>query len=624
MPDAKAGYRFIPLNSQIIPPPLKFREISHAKPLKDGLCGVIDVTWTAETPVCVGMSVSEPWPSECGNAPQEQEVINPFSLAGRPALPGSSLKGMIRSVLEIATFSHLGQINAHHRFGYRNFNDTKYYRTVIKANDIKAGWLIYDNHQWHMKKAQGSKGFFLVDISARERSIPRLTGNPASPKVSYEIDSEGQVTSIQPIDAIPRLSQQGFLIPGGRVSNKKKEAVFAPVAKNSRYPLSLEAMRNFAFINSKPSRNRMQAEGNWAMWLRKMNYPDPFDKRPRTEGSTGVPPLPGIPVYYCGNPAEADKGMNETFFMGLSRVIKIPYKYSVGEIAANSLGSDEEYRRPKMNSNKFDFARAIFGDVEDVDVKKQPDQADRKALKGRVAFEFALAEPKSAMTEPQAAVFMGPRASYWPFYLGNKLRSKCPTDYNTDQSILAGRKRYPLQDKARNIHNPDANPDMKTCIRFLEAGARFRGRIRFHNLHPGELGALLWAIHLGHEEGRSRHSIGRAKAFGYGRLKCEYSLSAKSNMGNGENPETRAEVFMGAFEEYMEAKFDSLGSWRESVQVRNLIAMSTPAAGTALINKLEYMSLEKFAQLKKNPECFPDYAVEFQREEEGYTPVENT
>ncbi len=226
-----------------------------------------------------------------------------------------------------------------------------------------------------------------------------------------------------------------------------------------------------------------------------------------------------------------------------------------------------------------------------------------------------MADSEPAITGPQAAVFMGPRASFWPFYLrdsGNKIFRKDPADYNNHLSILAGRKRYPLQTKARDIHNPKANADMKTCIRFLEAGTRFRGRIRFHNLHPVELGALLWAVHLGHKEGPTRHAIGRAKAFGYGRLKCEYTLEAKGNGGNGDNPETRAAVFMKAFEKYMEDKLDGRGSWRESVQIRNLKAMSTPTGNDELKKSLEYMNLGEYVNIKKDRLRLPDYLERFE------------
>ena len=93
-----AGFRFIPVAPQVVEPPTRFADLDLSRPAADvSVSGSLDITWAAETPICIGD----------GAAP-----VTPIRLGGAYALPGASLRGMVRAVTEIATFSHLGHINA--------------------------------------------------------------------------------------------------------------------------------------------------------------------------------------------------------------------------------------------------------------------------------------------------------------------------------------------------------------------------------------------------------------------------------------------------------------------------------------------------------------------------------
>ena len=75
--------------------------------------------------------------------------------------------------------------------------------------------------------------------------------------------------------------------------------------------------------------------------------------------------LPGIPVFFCGNPKTVSSSADydpktSNFVMGISRVIKIPYRESVGDVAARLYDREGPYRTPKLR-DEFDLARAIFG-----------------------------------------------------------------------------------------------------------------------------------------------------------------------------------------------------------------------------------------------------------------------
>ncbi|SFR47870.1 RAMP superfamily CRISPR-associated protein [Litoreibacter janthinus] len=159
-----------------------------------------------------------------------------------------------------------------------------------------------------------------------------------------------------------------------------------------------------------------------------------------------------------------------------------------------------------------DFTEALFGYIRDRATDDTGPATHRRLhLKSRLSFGFATLtnndDLRLRMT-PYSLVMGGPN----------------PSSNLYDQ---IARKTYPA-----DTANPDrvrtrltahaANPEDNTVstLKFLHPAAngllQFRGRIRFHNVLPQELGALLWAVTWGGDP-RRRHRIGHAKAFGAGK-----------------------------------------------------------------------------------------------------------
>lgn len=93
-PPLRAPYNFVPVNKRVLPTPLG-TDPDLGTPLEDGLSGEIEVEWRVETPLLVGGADNN----------------MPFRLASGAdgpgddfAVSGSSLRGMIRAVLEIMAF----------------------------------------------------------------------------------------------------------------------------------------------------------------------------------------------------------------------------------------------------------------------------------------------------------------------------------------------------------------------------------------------------------------------------------------------------------------------------------------------------------------------------------------
>lgn len=763
MPEPKAGYRFVPLNSQVCPAPLGFArkqpdqplpqdKISLGRPLPNGFSGTIKVTWEAETPICVGQREK----ASQADGDEKPGATRPCKLGDDYAIPGSSLKGMLRSVVEILSFSHLGQINARHHFGYRDFNDHDYYREKVKSNDMRSGWLSFDGQRWILRQcAGGEKGFKPLPIKTllsivckpnglaglgalemqalinnikgaranrfddllrkirkikeRNEENQRQGKRPQENRIdlaTYRLDEglrakvlneflefeaerlatelggsltldytdfsvpeceeiigwlQGRISSTkleqlfwgklslnwkalslatkrQFLQRCPALGgeycefgengEMGYIVCSDKTllnGNKRTETIFYPPTGEA-VTLTQESMKRFARLHSKFGRNHWVPDGSWAYWLNEMNYPDPLDTSAQlTTGLRQPNSLPGIPVFYCGRLADIDDV--DKFCMGFSRVIKIPYRHSVGQVAARTLGAknNEDYSIPRLAGQDLDFARAIFGDVEEThEGRKNDKDASRDALKGRVAFGFAWAT-QAQESEVRDTILMGPRASFWPFYLHDAKDHSRAVTYNSPFAELAGRKRYPARSQAGGMPVPGIDQASVTSqVSFLEAGAKFDGEIRFHNLHPVELGALLCALALGEKDGHTRHSLGHAKAFGYGRLNCQYELLARPNYGRVESPSSAD--FIRQFCAYMEDWYRSNhlgGDWARSPQVLALLRTSYPVKSADLHQRLgSFAEPKQFADFKKGPRpsALPGYVREFETMEKE-TPV---
>lgn len=133
-----APYNFVPLSTSIVKPEWG-KQVSHSRPFPDGISGCIRYTLTAITPILVGGERQ-------GEAPTTVEF---YCKEGKPTIPGSSLRGMIRNVLEIATFSRMSLVDDQ-RNSLRDLSHNDYKNKLTtttgsghKAN-AKGGWLSFD------------------------------------------------------------------------------------------------------------------------------------------------------------------------------------------------------------------------------------------------------------------------------------------------------------------------------------------------------------------------------------------------------------------------------------------------------------------------------------------------
>ena len=106
-----APYRFVDIPDYIGPSPWEGEPPSHIRPEPDGICGELSVEWTFETPFLVG-----------GKDNSKQVTYTKSEGKEVPVIPGATIRGALRNILEIATAARMVHIDKEAHFSFRNFS----------------------------------------------------------------------------------------------------------------------------------------------------------------------------------------------------------------------------------------------------------------------------------------------------------------------------------------------------------------------------------------------------------------------------------------------------------------------------------------------------------------------
>lgn len=595
-----APFRFVALNDRVVR-----AGDDEATPLNvpkpHGWCGSITVDWVAETPLLVGEY-------DKGS----DAVVGPMHLGdGQWTIPGSSLRGMLRSVLENIALGRLSRFNGHHRYGLRNFDHPGY--TLGKVGNIQAGWL----YKLPEKTPDGGERYRIVPCQWKKLEIGGLAPlsrgkkwaeRELGDKYGLAAMRHGDIYDFVSVQAFSRSGdadtwirdsrgpEHGVLVFSGKAPSadrKKVEYVFHGTG-GPEFELTADAFDLFRRLNSVPGKNRLEPDGSWALL------------KPTVDAGKR------IPVFYVGTPNGPD------FAFGLTRLFKVPHRYSVAEVAGRTPGHHKPRVRRQDGAflvDDADFVENLFGYVleeDGFDFAGDGDRPKAAARKGRVAFSFAqFTSPVRRDAEEVSTVMMAPRASFAPFYLQGRVK-----DYSDPDVRLAGRKRYlpryadPANARQdiytrlrRQTEGVEENGKIQTKLHFLipEQGTeiRFTSTIRLHNLTTAEIGGMLWALTHGGQSATCRHLLGRAKPFGAGQVRVD---GLRMVLRPNDQPGKTESAGLAEITPYLQAFEHRMGGaqWRQSPTVTEFLACSRPQA----LAGLEYMKGPKpFMALRRTVQC---------------------
>lgn len=518
-----APYRFVPLNVRVVRTEHADRlDRLHDTPLPGGLSATLDVEWAAETPFLIGEE-SETDPDEFG----------PMKLGDDYVIPGASLRGMLRAVMEPACFARLCQINEDHRFALRDFDHPHYKSSLLQQSEIKAGWIRRQGETWWLRPCEwrpitidsllnytagcSRDQWLVMDRRAKYRHLRNPAGEcPVADGDAFIVDWERARLPVRPGERnrweVGGDGERRYIVPSGRSVSatgkfaRKVEYAFTAGNEADDVRIDQAAWNRFLVVHCRRTRSRLEPQGAWLEWQHHATRDDHW-----------------IPVFYIGTPRHDD------FAMGLTRLFRLPARHSVGEIR------DRVPEHALRGDAIPDMVEALFGFVHEDDAYS--DVPQQRSLRSRIRFGFArlISHDDPPVTPAMDVVMMGPRPSFAPFYL---LREADWSGLN--KALLAGRKRYPVRFASgdpgalddirarfrRSTMDAKGRPisdGTRSSLRFLHGNGKdlvFRGQIRLHNVSPVELGAVIWALKLG-ELGtkKRRHALGRGKAFGCGQMR---------------------------------------------------------------------------------------------------------
>jgi CRISPR/Cas system CSM-associated protein Csm3 (group 7 of RAMP superfamily) len=614
---SKAPYNFIPLNEKVVP--------AEEIPEFDSYCtkrycteeriegrftGYIDIEIKALTPLYIRDTLTEEEykeklriedENENKKKNKQQKFINPdfFSPGGLPRIPGSSLRGMIRTLVEIMSFGKFMFFDDA-RLYYRGLADKcknlrDEYRNKIRGKS--AGILYKVGFEYFIKPSKGFKQIF----KSEAREIIEKNGYTYGEFKHYKVNN-------------------AYIVVSGPMQGKKRDwFIEFPDEKTDEIRVSPEDIQNY-----KNDKNRSD------------RVPDLL-KLAKDE----------VPCFYI---MYKDSKEKDKIAFGHTGFFRLAYEKTIGDHIPSEL----------KNPDITDLAEAIFGNekthagrvfFEDAYLDGKPEDALLETAIPKIlsnpkptCFQHYIEQneenlkdhPKNLAHYNKENPIRGYKLYWRRSDLNyeaeeisfdeeefNKLLSdfnKSKDDFNEyiieekNNKVKINLKKLPNELKEIIIKSVGKYETQHTLLKPINKGAVFRGRIRFENLSKVELGALLFALDL--PDGLA-HKLGMGKPLGLGSVKITPKLYLSDRMKrytdlfaewDGLNDETnRITEFKDEFEKYVLDKLRNSGAIQENINsLWNIERMQHLKAMLDFNNKpndleTDYLPLDEFKERKVLP-----------------------
>lgn len=500
---ATAPYNFVPFcETPLQRYPDRDALPGHDRLDPDLLSGEIRLTLTAETPLFVGGSQQEPG--------QPRDFFR--GADGRYQIPGSTLRGLLRSNLQILGFGleRPGEDLAGYRLYYRLFGQ--------KNNPLKSD--LQDQYDRILKGKEGP-------------------GDPINVRAGY-LCHEGDSYYIQPVAPplrVPRNSPVGrpfrdqwatefpvWYRATGQIVTDLQRQTFAGARQGTLLCVGYMNKQNSLYLfRDEPEGEPIQLSRQEVLF-----YQEDFELRQNQLGGTRAtkadPRHWALPDKGCrkavfflnrgsAGPAGVTRAGGEAHYnatsFGRSRYLRILFDGGLED------GLPAAHRdRREENTRFLDYPSALLGFA-------MPGRQGQ-AYRSRVSVGALAARGDPRPLAPVSMILGPPRPGFFGGYVTPERDPKQPNvnrarHYNSPSFTLRGTKQYWLKpaDLAPETNGKDK---VASVLRPLPAGTVFAGSVRYQNLHPDELGLLLWALRLAPD---CRQNLGLGKPYGYGRVRIQ-------------------------------------------------------------------------------------------------------
>lgn len=540
---ASAPYNFIPFNKNVV---LHDKElVKHDSFLENEnrISGKITYELTNLTEMFVG-----------GNGEKRGEVQEFFGDDAHYIIPGSTIRGLIRSNVEILSLSEADMIEDR-RMMYRSFADQcKPYRDQYEAKmrenkegtrkslnqSIKAGYLYWKNeHTLVVVPAEEFKGRSRNFIKVHESDV--RANNLLSEEDYYMYtqpikkmidtsnmkDEDREEVEKKYREDIRKFAKKKYKPYGNRPFQRGAQVVRFQIenGKNITFGCGNEKgyLFNSKWIDGKVNhylvkalkREQLEKNPNEVVIDEKLveYYEEDLKSNKQQTGKLGaLEYFYNLPYYKKGGKQIGPKYAklffyrldenNEVADFGPTPYFRIFHNYSI----------KQGIRQQTIGDGRYDYVSSLFGFV------NEDNNALEAHYEGRLDFMNCLSPKTNNNVQKECSiVLMNPKPTAFQLYLVQKQTGD--TDklitYNDKNFELRGRKFYWKKSKVQKYLEV-RNRNTVTKIRPLQPRKAFKGEIYFENLTEAELGLLLCAMQY---ESTDTDLLGHGKPYGYGKIR---------------------------------------------------------------------------------------------------------
>lgn len=517
-----APYNFVPLGKKV------YRKDEMTKHSEiSGLSGYLEYQVTAKTPIIVDGGDKHFYKNKDGKA----------------AIPGSTMRGLVRSNMQILNQSSIADDIANAKLMYRcvggssrNLNKKVYDGTLVSdtvvvgkgrfsvLKNVKGGYIGCKNGKYYiipssiqtLQRELGEMNYYVLSerriIEDKFRGFEMLRKSPCvlqnsntrpfvkearGNRVQYKGDKNVnykpyfktvyyQPKGMRNISALSEEPKNGYkkgtLITTGFMNQKKAFYVIPEMAElpvSEWIPIAPQDIDSFK-RDFEGRKNQLTVATGFN--LAKMEKDEKEELKKEVSRFFGLPENGEIkPVFYIE--------LDGKLYFGFTPRLRLFYEKEIYDGLSK-----------KQRDNSLDYCKSMFGFA-----------TDNESYRSRLSFQEAVIDKNISENGKTAVVLGEPKPTSYLDYLVGK-NGEAVT-YRGDFA-LRGMKQYWLHTKeaASGLGN---NKDVGSDFYPYPKETSFTGQIRFSNLSEEELGMLLWSLLL---EKNSQQNIGKGKPYGFGRV----------------------------------------------------------------------------------------------------------
>lgn len=589
---------------------------------KELLNGVIEYTLVAKTPVMVSRGMGK----------EEKEAKFFINNRGEFAIPGSTIRGLVRNNAEILSFSNVVcNGNSDEKYSNSEIEDSKFmYREIAGNNalsDMYKKELGIDREKHILKNVTAG---YIFKKGPKEYTIkPAKIISNKDHKYYFRID-EMEIRKIIDKDAekqIKFMYKRELLkredeLKRAKNNTNERNRILKDVENDKYSAYNSEISFNFDNAKNKVTRIGKKDKYSYNGYIVSSRYmigkrghfiiPEededikPIDisyedilhykddlirtQKMNKKGKT----VPGKEFFEL--PQEiGEQHKKPVFFIkndgvlhfGFGPYLRIFYRKSVLD------GVSENYK----NKDGISYADGIFGFANKVFNSKRK---EKTSYKTRVSFEDIIAEGKDILDKDShmKMLLAEPKPTSYNLYLKQDIKSnKRKLNIYDGDFEIRGVKQYWLKDYIELPMEESKNSDMPFYIQPIKEGTNFKGTIQFNNLYEDELGLLLWSLKLNDD---CYQNIGLAKSYGFGRVEVQEINLKLENLDEKYTTfsfdfmnDASVDEFIGKYKTNFSRKYLNGKNLEESISVKELMYIKSRIVKSSECNNFRYMEFER-------------------------------